>query len=74
MCDTVVFPLAPCAQSRFNLVSDPDELHNVVDHPQHAETLKALRTTLMSFLNSTPGFFADLKATIEVCVRAGRYH
>ena len=55
-----------CHDSRFNLVEDPDEVNNVVDEPQNQAVVEALRQSLTGFVKSTPGFFADLKATIEV--------
>ena len=55
------------SSNRFNLVEDPDELNNVVDEPQNKEVVEELRERLIGMLKSTPGFFADLKATIEVC-------
>ena len=47
-------------------MEDPDELQNVVDEPANKEVVKALRQSLIGFVKSTPGFFADIKASIEV--------
>ena len=48
------------------MVNDPYERRNVVDEPQNAGLVKALREALMGFVQATPGYFADLKASIEV--------
>ena len=64
----VCMGLRCCVSSnRFNLVEDPAELDNVVDEPQNKEVVEELRERLIGLLKATPGFFADLKATIEVC-------
>jgi arylsulfatase A-like enzyme len=47
----IVYPVAEREQL-FRLTDDPDELTNLLDDPQHAETLNALRTRLTQWRRS----------------------
>ena len=49
----------------YDLQNDPNELHNLIDAPEHQETIKELVASLYDWLEETDGMQIPLKRTMQ---------